>query len=73
MIGMTTLPVGKDQYPRTLFAKNARDLQLVGESVFDSTVGKIEGLPPLHAQYFGSGLGFASTAGGVATGAHLAL
>jgi hypothetical protein len=47
---MATLPVREDQYPRTLFANYARDLQAILPCIFDAAVGNIERVAPGNFQ-----------------------
>jgi hypothetical protein len=47
---MATLPVGKNQHPRTLLAKHADDLQTILPGIFDAAVGNIERVTPGNFQ-----------------------
>src|ERR1022692_1198817 len=50
MIGVTALPVRKNQNARALLAENIRDLEAILPRIFDATVRNIECFAPEHLQ-----------------------
>jgi hypothetical protein len=70
---MASLPVGKNDDPRPLFANDLRDFQPVLPSVFDAAVRKIERATPRHPQNPRSLGRFAGPIFGRAASPHFAL
>jgi hypothetical protein len=70
---MAALPVGKNDNPRPLFAKDLRHLQTVLPGVFDPAIGDIECATPRHAQNLRSLGRFAGPIFGRPASPHFAL
>ena len=73
VVGMACLPVRKYEHARAQLADDARDLEPVGEGVFDTAIGNVERLPPTNFQDARSLVGLARAVFNGAARAHLAL
>src|SRR5208337_3959542 len=73
VVGMSRLPIGKNQHARAQFANDARDLDAIFEGVLDAAVGNVERVPPTDFEDARRLLGLAGALLDGAARAHLAL
>jgi hypothetical protein len=73
VIGVTALPVGKNQHARPLLAENARDFEPILPVVFDTAVGNIKRVAPANFQDARRLRGFAGAFFGGTARSHFSL